>query len=349
VTQINQQWRLIARPDGEIGSAHFTISQTPIPTAGTGEVLVRTIYLLIPPAMRMWMNERDSYIPAQALGEVMTGITLGVVQTSNHPAFVAGMYVNGMGGCQEWFVAPGEQLMPVAPHPDVPLTAYRSVLDVQGLTAYCGLTDICRPMAGETLVVTAAAGSVGSLVCQIGKKLGLKVVGIAGGPEKCAWLESACGVDAAIDYKSAAGVGQQLDALCPEGIDLVFENVGGPVFDHILDRINDRARIALCGLISSYNGGVTQKASSLMQLVNKAAKMEGFLVRDYFDRYTEVIPLLESWVLDGSLTYQIDVLSGLDSIEEAMSRVFHGKNLGIQLVRLSAENATLDPLVQPLA
>lgn len=343
----NNQWRLIGRPDGELESSHFAITSAPVPKPGPGQVLVRTIYLLIPPAMRMWMNERDSYIPAQALGEVMTGITLGVVHTSKHPAFEEGMYVNGMGGCQEWFVAPGEQLMPVRPSPGIPLSAYRSVLDVQGLTAYCGLKEICRPLAGETLVVTAAAGSVGSLVCQIGKKLGLKVIGIAGGPDKCDWLQAVCGVDAAIDYK-AGSVGRQLDALCPEGIDMVFENVGGPVFDLILDRINDRARIALCGLISSYNGGVTQKASSLMQVVNKSAKIEGFLVRDYFDRYTEVIRQLEAWVVDGSLKYQIEIHDGLDSIVEAMSRVFHGKNLGIQLVKLSSENPTLNPSTNAL-
>jgi NADPH-dependent curcumin reductase CurA len=336
MSQMNQQWRLVARPDGELAAKHFTIVSAPMPQPGAGEVLVRTIYLLIPPAMRMWMNERDSYMPAQTLGEVMSGISLGMVEKSNHPGFVPGMYVNGMGGCQEWFVAPGEQLMPISAHAGVPLAAYRSVLDVQGLTAYCGLKDICRPVAGQTLVVTAAAGSVGSLVCQIGKKLGLKVVGIAGGPEKCAWLDRECGIDAVIDYK-AGEVGQRLDALCPQGIDLVFENVGGPVFDLILDRINDHARIALCGLISSYNGGVTQKTSSLMQLVNKTATMEGFLVRDYFGRYAEVIQQLEAWVLDGSLKYQIEILDSLDSIVEAMARVFHGKNQGIQLVRLSPE------------
>lgn len=334
----NSQWCLTARPESEVGSAHFTLRSTAVPVPGPNQVLVRNIYLLIPPAMRMWMNDKDSYVPAQALGQVMMGITLGMVEASNHPAFKPGAYVNGMGGCQLWHVASGEQLLPVTPHPDVPLAAYRSVLDVQGLTAYCGLTDIGRPRAGETLVVTAAAGSVGSLVCQIGKRLGLKVIGIAGGPDKCAWLERECGVDASIDYK-AGRVAERLDALCREGIDVVFENVGGPVLDLILERINNRARIALCGLVSSYNGGVTQDAGALMQLVNKAAKMEGFLVRDYFDRYADVIPQLEAWVLDGSLTYQIDMLDGLDSIVEAMSRVFHGKNRGIQLIRLSEENA----------
>lgn len=333
----NVQWRLRSRPVGEVSREDFDVRSAPLPEPGAGEVLVRNLYLLVAPAMRLWMNERDSYVPAQPLGEVMMGITLGVVAASNHPRFEVGSYVNGMGGCQEWFVAPGEQLMPLSPHPDIPLAAYRSVLDVQGLTAYCGLTEVCRPKAGETLLVTAAAGSVGSLVCQIGKKLGLKVVGIAGGHEKCEWLTSEYGIDAAIDYK-AEDVAARLDALCPEGIDMLFENVGGPVMDMALERINDHARIALCGMVSTYNGAATQRADALMRLVVKAARMEGFLVRDYFHRYAEVVGKLESWVLDGSLKFRIDILDGLENLVEAMSRVFSGRNRGVQLLRLSHES-----------
>lgn len=332
----NVQWCLAARPDGEVGPEHFQVRTAPRPEPGPGEVLVRNLYLLVPPAMRLWMNARDSYVPAQPLGEVMMGITLGVVAASRDPALPVGSYVNGMGGCQQWFVAPAAQLMRVTPRPGIPLTAYRSVLDVQGLTAWCGLTEICRPQAGETLVVTAAAGSVGSLVCQFGKKLGLKVVGIAGGPEKCDWLTRECGIDAAIDYR-AEDVGARLDALCPDGIDTVFENVGGSVMDAVLERINDRARIALCGMVSSYNGAGTQRAEALMQLVVKAARMEGFLVRDYFHRHAEVVARLEPWVADGSLKYRIEVLDGMDKLVEAMRRVFHGRNLGIQLLKLSEE------------
>jgi NADPH-dependent curcumin reductase CurA len=266
----------------------------------------------------------------------MTGITLGIVEASNDPSLPVGTHVNGMGGCQQWYVAPAIRLQPVAAHPDVPLAAYRTVIDVQGLTAYCGLTEICKPQAGETLVVTAAAGSVGSLVCQIGKKLGLKVIGIAGGREKCDWLLEECGVDAAIDYK-AEDVGLRLDMVCPDGIDMLFENVGGPVMDLVLDRINRRGRIALCGLVSSYNGTGMQRTSALMQLVNKSARMEGFLLTDHIARYAEVMQKLEAWILDGSIRYRIDILDGLDSLPEAMSRVFHGRNRGVQLLRLSEE------------
>lgn len=334
----NTQWRLIARPAGEVGREHFEVTRQPLPEPGPGEVRVRNLYLLIPPSMRLWMNEKETYFPPQPLGEVMTGITLGVVESSRDPSLAPGDYVNGLGGCQEWFVAPAGQLQKVRPRPGVPLAAYRSVLDVQGLTAWCGLNEIGRPQAGETLVVTAAAGSVGSLVCQIGKRLGLRVVGIAGGADKCAWLKEACGVDGVIDYKHD-DVAARLDALCPEGIDIVYENVGGPVMDMLIESLRFKGRVVLCGLVSSYNGGVTQNTSSLMQLVNKAARMEGFLVSEYLHRHDEVVATLQDWVADGSLKYQIEVLDGLDSMVEAIGRVFHGRNRGVQLVKISDEGA----------
>jgi hypothetical protein len=334
----NIQWRLIARPTGAVGREHFDVTHGAVPVPGPGEVLVRNIYLFIPPSMRLWMNEKDSYVPAQPLGQVMMGGTLGVVEASNAPALPVGSFVNGMGGCQQWFVAPAEHLLPLRPHPDVPLAAYRGALDVQGLTAYCGVTEVCQPKAGETMVVTAAAGSVGSAACQIGKKLGLKVIGIAGGREKCDWLVKECGIDGAIDYK-ADDVGARLDALCPEGVDILFENVGGPVMDLVLDRIRERARIALCGLIASYNGGGTQRSESLMQVVIKKARIQGFLVSDYFARIYEVTGILQDWVLDGSYKYQMDILEGFDSIVPAMERVFSGRNHGVQIVKLSEEPA----------
>jgi len=198
------------------------------------------------------------------------------------------------------------------------------------------LTDIGKPVAGETLVVSAAAGSVGSLVCQIGKLLGLRVIGIAGGAEKCKWLLDTCGVDGAIDYKHD-DVAKRLELLCPNGVDILFENVGGPVMDMVIERINKFGRIALCGMISTYNGNVGQSVNSLLQLVNKTARIEGFLVTNYMHRYHEVTRLLEGWVLEGKLKYEIDILDGLDSVIDAMARIFHGRNRGVQLVRISDE------------
>ncbi|MBS0345668.1 MAG: NADP-dependent oxidoreductase [Proteobacteria bacterium] len=335
---LNVQWRLASRPTGEVGREHFDVTRAPIPEPGPGEVRVRNLYLLIPPSMRLWMNAKETYFPPQPLGEVMTGITLGIVESSRDPSLAPGDYVNGLGGCQVWSVAPAGQLQHVRPRPGVPLAAYRSVLDVQGLTAYCGLTEIGQPQAGETLVVTAAAGSVGSLVCQIGRKLGLKVIGIAGGAEKCGWLRDECGIEHVIDYKSE-DVAARLDVLCPEGIDIVYENVGGPVMDMLIERLRFKGRVVLCGLVSSYNGGVTQNTASLMTLVNKAARMEGFLVSEYLHRYDEVVGILQEWVATGALKYQIEVLDGLDSMVEAIGRVFHGKNRGVQLVKISDEEA----------
>jgi NADPH-dependent curcumin reductase CurA len=336
MANLNQQWRLIARPTDEAGREHFRITEEPIPEPGPGEVLVRNIYLFVPPSMRLWMNEKDSYFPAQVLGEVMMGITLGVVEKSNVPGLEPGTYVNGMGGWQQWSVAPGAALQPLAPHPGVPLELYRTVLDVQGLTAFVGVMDVCKPQPGETVVVTAAAGSVGSLACQLAKTTGARVIGVAGGPEKCRWLVEECGVDGAIDYR-AGDVGKRLDELAPKGIDAVFENVGGPVMDLILDRINDRARIALCGLVSSYNTGGTQSTMSLMQLVNRAAVMQGFLCKDYLHRYGDMLATMQPMVLAGTLKYHVDILEGgLESTLEAMHRISTGANQGPQLVKISS-------------
>jgi NADPH-dependent curcumin reductase CurA len=332
----NRQWILRERPQREVDGRHLALQRAPRPVPAAGEVLVRNLYLLVPPAMRLWMNEEASYVPPQPLGETMMGITLGIVEASDDPALPQGTYVNGMGGCQEWFAAPAAQLMPLAPHPDVPLAAYRSVLDVQGLTAWAGLHEVCRPQPGQTLVVTAAAGSVGSLVCQLGAQLDLHVVGIAGGADKCRWLREEAGIAATIDYK-AEDVAARLDALCPRGIDMVFENVGGPVLDLLLERINDRARIALCGMVASYNGGGTQSARALMRLVTRAARLEGFLVRDHFHRYAEVVAQLQALVLAGRLKYRIDVLDGLEQLPVALDNLFHGRNQGVQLLRLSQE------------
>lgn len=332
----NIQWKLIARPEGEAKRADFEVTSSPIPTPGPGEVLVKNLYMLVPPSMRLWMNEKESYFPPAALGEVMLGITLGVVTQSDSPDLPVGSYVNGMGGWQLWSVAAAEALQKLEPHPDVPLELYRTVLDVQGLTAYCGITDICNPQPGKTLVVSAAAGSVGSIACQIAKNRGSKVIGIAGGADKCAWLVDECGIDAAIDYKSE-DVAERLDALAPEGIDAVFENVGGEIMDACLDRINDGAQIALCGLISSYNKDTTQRTSALMSLVNRGARLQGFLVKDYPHLSGAMLEELQPMVLADTLKYQIDVLDGLDNTLEAMSRIYSGQNKGVQLIRINSE------------
>lgn len=253
----NTAWYLASRPTDLVDRGHFDVRTTPVSPLSDGEVLVRNEYLMIPASMRLWMNEGDSYMPEQPLDAVMRGITAGVVEKSASPRLPVGTYVTGMGGWQQYSVTPARAWAPVQRHPEIPLTAYLGPLGLQGLTAYCGLTEVGQAAAGETLVVTAAAGSVGSLACQIGKRLGLRVVGIAGGPQKCRWLLEQCGVDGAVDHRGD-DVAARLDELCPDGIDVVFENVGGAVLDLILERINRNARIALCGLVSTYQGGVSR-------------------------------------------------------------------------------------------
>ena len=333
--QGNIAWHLVDRPTGEVSDDLFEVRETAVPVPGPGEVLVRNVYLFVPASMRLWMNERATYWPPQPLGEVMRGITLGVVEQSDDPALPVGTYVNGIGGWQHYAVAPVATLMPLAPHPAIPLGVYRTVLDVQGLTAWAGVTDVCKAQPGETMVVTAAAGSVGSLAAQIAKKLGLRVVGVAGGPDKCRWLADECGLDGAIDYKND-DVAARLDDLCPDGIDCVFENVGGPVMDLIHDRLNTYARIALCGVVASYNGQPQTGGRSLMELVYKCATLRGFLVLDYLDSYAEAMSTLTPWVLDGSLKYRLEILEGgLSRAPEAMNRLARGQNLGVQLVEIT--------------
>lgn len=334
----NTQWLLARRPQGDVRREDFTVRTQDIPQPQPGQVLVRNIHLIVPPSMRLWMNEAASYMPPQALGAVMMGATLGVVVASEDPALPVGRYVNGLGGWQHYYLARAEELQPLPAKPPLPLVVYRSVLDVQGITAYCGLVEVARPQAGETLVVTAAAGNVGSLVCQIGKRLGLKVIGIAGSAEKCRWLLEDCGIDGVIDYKTE-DVGARLDALCPEGVDVLFENVGGAVMDLVMERLRKGARIALCGLIAGYNDQPPHAYRALMNLVYKGVRMEGFLVLDYLHRFPEVIERLQAWILDGSLKYQLDCIDGLDQAVTALNRVFRGENRGMQLVRLTPETA----------
>ncbi|HKY90714.1 MAG TPA: NADP-dependent oxidoreductase [Nevskiaceae bacterium] len=332
----NEQWIFKSRPTGEASHDNFEIRFAEKPVPGPGQVLVRNIYLMVPASMRLWMNEKPTYFPPQPIGQVMNGGTLAVVEASNAPGFTPGMYVNTFAGWQTYAVMPPEQLIPVKPHPKIELAAYRSVLDVQGLTAYAGLVDLCDPKPGDTLVVTAAAGSVGSLACQIGKNLGATVIGVAGGEKKCAWLKSELGCDAAIDYKHD-DVAAKLKQLAPNGVSCVFENVGGPVFDAILGNLARHARIALCGLVAGYNDDVSQTYKNFTEVIFKSARIEGFLVLDFLARAPEIIPKLEQWILDGKLKYELDYSDGLATAVTAMQKLSRGQNKGMGIVRISPE------------
>jgi NADPH-dependent curcumin reductase CurA len=335
--KINRQWRLAARPTGLIEKSDFEWCEEPVPTPGENELLVRNIYLSLDPANRGWVNEAGSYRAAVQIGEVMAGGTLGIVEASHHPRFREGDLVQGTLGWQMYALSNGKGLAPLPQVTAVPLTAHMAVLGQIGVSAYFGLLDIGQPQAGETLVVSAAAGAVGSLVGQIGKIKGCRVVGIAGTDEKCQWLTETLGFDAAINYKTES-VRKSLKQQCPDGIDIYFDNVGGEILEAALARINLRARIVLCGMISQYNA--TKRVpgpSNLARLITQRARMEGFLVTDYYKRFGEAVSDLAQWLAQGNIQYRVDIVEGLEQAPVAINRLFDGSNKGKLIVKISEE------------
>jgi NADPH-dependent curcumin reductase CurA len=336
MSRTNQQWLLTSRPRGMAGEGNFTWREEAVAPLAEGEVLVRVAYLSLDPTNRGWMNEADSYLPALKLGSVMRGIGIGVVEESRDAKFAVGDVVQGLLGWQIYSVSRGEGLTKL-PATGLPLVAHLGLLGHIGMTAYFGLLEVGRPRAGETLVVSAAAGAVGSLVCQIGKLKGMRVVGIAGGEAKCRWLRDALGVDGAVDYR-AGGVLEALKRGCPKGIDVYFENVGGAILEAVLWWINLGARIPVCGMISQYNNERPEPGPcNLFQLIVKRARMEGFLVSDFAGRFAEAAQELISWHQAGRLKYRLDVVEGLREAPAALGRLFTGANQGKLVVRVSPE------------
>jgi NADPH-dependent curcumin reductase CurA len=336
--RINRQWRLATRPEREAGPAedHFRLEQAPVPEIANGQVLVRTVYLSLDPTQRLWMSEMDQYMEPVAVGDVMRGGTIGVVEESRADGVVPGDIVQGFWGWQDYAAVDAATLRAkLAADDDVPLVAYMAVLGAIGCTAYFGLLDIGRPEPGETVVITAAAGAVGSIVGQIAKIKGCRAVGIAGGPEKCAWIKDELGFDAAIDYRSE-DVPVALSAHCPDGIDVVFENVGGDLLDASLALINLNARIALCGLIAQYNAaGPVPGPTMFHNILMKRARVEGFIILDYMDRFPEALAELRGWLREGRLKYRVDVVDGLDNAPQALGKLFVGANKGKLVVKVS--------------
>lgn len=331
----NRQWRLLRRPVGMVQPSDFEFTDSAIPALQDGQILVRNVYLSIDPTQRLWAREEASYMPPVALGEVMRGIAAGVVEQSRDPKFPVGAAVSGLFGMQDYAVSAGETVnrLPAG----VPLQAALAVFGHIGLTAYFGLLDVGRARAGETLVVSGAAGAVGSLVGQIGKIAGCRVVGVAGGGEKCRWIMHDLGFDGAIDHR-AEDVGAALDRLCPEGIDVYFDNVGGEILDAALARLRLHGRVALCGGISQYNAtGKPQGPSNLMHLVYRRARMEGFLASDFRSRAAEAMTPLAQWLKEGRIKYRVDIVPGLENAIAAMQRMYAGGNIGKLLVQVSEE------------
>jgi len=331
-------WVLRRRPEGRLGPEHFDWVTSPLPALEDGEVQLRTVYLSVDPTNRIWASDMEQYMPPVAIGEVMRGGTLGVVEASRHPDFAEGDVVQGMWGwCDRHVAAGGAGLNKVPAGSGVPLDAYMSVLGATGMTAYFGLLDLADPRPGETVVVSAAAGAVGSIVGQIAKVKGCRAVGLAGSDAKCRHLVDELGFDAAINYKT-----EDLDAAlgrcCPEGVDVYFENTGGPITDAVLKRVNLHARMPLCGLISVYNqSGPVHGPYNYEQVLMKRVKIQGFIVIDYLPRFPEGIEQMGRWVADGRIQYRTDIVEGLENAIEAVDRLFDGANLGKVLVRVSPE------------
>ena len=331
----NRQWILNSRPDGGLTGNEFRWHEAPVPQPADGQVLIRNLWLSFDPTQRGWMA-RDTYLPMVPLGDVMRAAAVGQVLESRHPGFAPGDLVQGAFGWQDYIATDGQGFTAMRKlPPGVPPNLALSLFGITGPTAYFGITEIGQAKAGETVVVSGAAGSTGSVAGQIAKINGCRVIGTAGGATKCDWLVKEAGFDAAIDYKSE-DVGVRLSALCPNGIDVFFDNVGGTVLNEVLARINRKARIVLCGGIAGYNDTAPPPGpSNYLNLIVQRGRMEGFIVLDFAPRFPEAIAALGRWRQEGRLLQKEDVAIGLENAPRTLMRLFTGENFGKQLLKIA--------------
>jgi NADPH-dependent curcumin reductase len=330
---VNHQFRLAARPVGTPKRDDFDYTEEPVRELEDGEILVKVLYISLDPAMRGWMREGKSYIPPVRIGEIMRAGGAGRVIASRNPAFAEGDTVTGLFGVQEYAVSDGKSVHKVDTN-FAPLPVYLGTLGMPGMTSYFGLLDVGRPKAGDTVVVSGAAGAVGTVVGQIAKIKECRVVGIAGGADKCRYVVDELGFDAAIDYKSE-DVMAKLGEHCPRGIDVYFDNVGGDILDAALARLARGARIVICGAISQYNntGSIKGPANYLSLLVNRAS-MTGMVVFDYADRYGEAAREMAGWMAEGRLKSREDIVKGFATFPETLLKLFTGENTGKLLLEV---------------
>ncbi len=328
MTLLNRMVRLAKRPDGPLDDSVWNLCDEDIPTMGDGQVLVGVDYVSLDPAMRDWLNEGKSYIEPVGVGAVMRALGLGKVLASSNPRFKEGDLVSGMLGVQRFLVTDGRQLHKLDPKL-APAPKYLSALGMPGMTAYFGLLDIGQPIPGETLVVSAAAGAVGSVVGQIGKLKGCRVVGIAGGADKCRYLREELGFDEAIDYKSE-DLEEALKRTCPKGVDIYFDNVGGETLEAVMGRLALKARIVICGAISQYNTRRDQIRGprNYLALLVCRARMEGMVVMDYAARYPAAAAEIAGWMAAGQLVSREHVEVGIERFPEVLNMLFDGRNFG---------------------
>lgn len=335
MTITNHRYTLAARPVGMPKASDWTFGEQALPALNEGELSIQIQFISLDPAMRGWMNDsRASYIPPVEIGAVMRAIAVGKVIESRHPGFTAGDFVTGLLGVQDYAISNGQGLTKVDPKL-APLPLYLSTLGMPGMTAYFGLLEVGKPEAGNTVVVSGAAGAVGSVVGQIAKIKGARVIGIAGGADKCRYLVEELGFDAAIDYKSQ-DVQAELARLAPNGVDVFFDNVGGDILDAVLTRLARGARIVICGAISQYNNTTPVKgpANYLSLLVNRAT-MTGIVVSDYYDRAMLAAREMGGWIMAGKLKSREDVVTGLENFPTAFQKLFTGDNHGKLVLKVN--------------
>ena len=332
--ETNRQVRLVSRPSGIPQAENFDITTEPVPTIGEGEILVRNIFLSVEPAMRGWVSNVANYSEPIAINGVMRSFATGQIIESQHADFLPGEYVTGLFGWQDYAVVTAETIIRRVDNSQLPISTSLGVLGLNGMTAYFGLLDVGQPQAGETVVVSTAAGAVGSCVGQIAKIKGCQTVGITGGPTKVALCRDQFQYDHAVDYKRD-DFEQALADACPQGVDVYYDNTGGEITDAVLNHLNIGARIVLCGTasVSNWNPPPLGPRVERKILVNRA-RMQGVLIFDYADRYQEAVDTLTPWISDGLIHYEEDILYGIEQAPDAIAGLYRGENLGKRLIKL---------------
>lgn len=338
----NRAWHLVTRPEAGLDERHFELREAPVPDPGPGEVLVRTVYLSLDPTHRLWVRAEPTYMPPVGLGEVMRGFTLGVVEASQNDDYPVGTVVTGVLGWQEYSISDcsGADLMgPVVMDERLPLTSRFTLFEHIGVTAYFGILDVLKVQPGETLVVSAAAGAVGSVAVQIGKLAGARVIAIAGSEEKCRWLTDELGADVAINRRTES-LTEAIAAAAPDGVDAFFDNTGGAALEAVLANLALHARIAMVGAISQYEDDDAIGPANFYNMLNQRARIDAFMVFDYLAdpaAWAKANAELEQWALEGRIKTRLDIVDGLDEAPRALRRLFDGTNQGKLLIQVSSE------------
>jgi NADPH-dependent curcumin reductase CurA len=334
MSSVNRQFVLASRPVGLPEESNFRLIETPVPELKDGEFLARAMYISVDPYMRGRISQAKSYAAGVEIGGLMVAGGVARVVESKNPKFSVGDIVDIYMGWQEYVVSNGKGIRKLD-ESIAPVSTALGVLGMTGMTAYFGLLDVCNPKAGETVVVSGAAGAVGSIVGQIAKIKGCRTVGIAGDDAKCEWITAHCGFDAAFNYKTTDNYGAKLKELCPNGIDVYFDNVGGAITDAVFMQINTFARLSICGQISQYNNAKPEMGPRLLgMLIVARAKVQGFLVTDYAPRFAEGMKEMATWLSEGKLQYREDIVDGFENLPKAFIGLFHGENTGKRIVKI---------------